>query len=172
MLKRNGLRILTIGEVLLAQQLFFSSISYNQVWIHHGSYLPFGAQDDFTAMTPNGEIWFETQVYLDDFSLGEIYDQHLFLHEMMHVLQHQRGMMVRMRGAFSWAADYTYDLKKNNLSDYSMEQQAGIVSDYWLIKNYGLKGYRSYIKFKDYNPQENPEQIMDKYHHIIGTFPV
>ncbi|MEB6378998.1 hypothetical protein MXM41_08625 [Leclercia adecarboxylata] len=30
--------------------------------------------------------------------------QHLFLHEMMHVWQHQRGMRVPMRGAFSWMA--------------------------------------------------------------------
>src|SRR5471030_1186528 len=129
MLKRDGLRMLTPVEIALAQQLYFTSIAYNQVWIHHGSYLPFGMQDDYTAMTPNGEMWFETYVYRDDFFMSQIGDQHLFLHEMMHVLQYQRGMRVMARGVFSWAVDYSYDLKRNKLSDYPMEQQASIVSD-------------------------------------------
>jgi len=49
---------------------------------------------------------------------------------MMHVWQHQKGMMVRTRGLFSWAVNYYYDLNGKKLSDYGMEQQASIVSDY------------------------------------------
>lgn len=130
MLKRGGLRLLTSGEIRLATELYRNSIQYNRVWIHHGSYLPFGMQENNTAMTPNGEIWFETNVYRDDYSLGTIELKHLFLHEMMHVRQHQRGMNVRMRGLVSWAVTYKYGLDKGKLSQYPMEQQACIVSDY------------------------------------------
>lgn len=172
MLKRDGLRMLTSGEIALAQQLYFTSIAYNQVWIHHGSYLPFGMQDDYTAMTPNGEMWFETPIYLDDFSLSLVRSQHLFLHEMMHVWQHQRGMMVRMRGTFSWAADYSYDLRRNNLSDYSMEQQASIVSDYWLLRFYDFKEFIDCIKYREYNQEEKRPLLIAKYKNIIGSFPV
>jgi len=78
MLKRGGLRILTLGEKALAQKLYSFSIRYHQVWVHHGSYLPFSMQDKNTAMTPNGEIWFETNVYSDDFSISSVDLQHIF----------------------------------------------------------------------------------------------
>ncbi|MGB8668040.1 MAG: type IV secretion protein Rhs, partial [Serratia inhibens] len=98
MLKRDGLRLLTSGEIRLATELYGRGIQYNRVWVHHGSYLPFGVQENNTAMTPNGEIWFETNVYRDDYSIASTDYQHLFMHEMMHVWQYQRGMNVRMRG--------------------------------------------------------------------------
>ncbi|MFZ4832534.1 hypothetical protein [Rouxiella sp. Mn2063] len=50
MLKRGGLRILTGGEISLAQELYSFSIRYNQVWVHHGSYLPFSMQDKDTII--------------------------------------------------------------------------------------------------------------------------
>jgi len=171
MLKRDGLRILTTGEISLAKELYSFTVRYNEVWVHHGSYLPFNLQNKDTAMTPNGEIWFETNVYRDDFSMNPVDYQHLFLHEMMHVWQHQRGMMVRMRGAFSWAADYSYDLAKNTLSDYSLEQQACIVSDYWLLTKHRFYNYEYCIKYRDYNPHENTRVLISKYKKILGCFP-
>ncbi|GLR11092.1 hypothetical protein [Mixta theicola] len=90
-------------------------------------------QENNTAMTPAGEIWFETNIYRDDYAYSSVDLQHLFMHEMMHVWQKQKGMNVVMRGLFSWAADYNYRLNKTRLDDYSMEQQASIVADYWLL---------------------------------------
>lgn len=171
MLKRNGLRILTTGEISLAKELFSSSILYNKVWVHHGSYLPFNLQDKDTAMTPNGEIWFETNVYHDDFSQEPVRNQLLFLHEMMHVWQHQKGMLVRTHGLLSWAADYYYHLNKSKLSDYSMEQQAGIVADYWLLIRHGFSDYRDYIKYKDYSYKGKNKNLIDKYKNILIGFP-
>nr|WP_242549948.1 hypothetical protein [Pantoea agglomerans] len=43
-----------------------------------------------------------------------------------------------MRGAFSWAAEYTYRLDKDKLTDYSPEQQVSILADYWLLLVYGI----------------------------------
>ncbi|MFZ4833184.1 type IV secretion protein Rhs [Rouxiella sp. Mn2063] len=171
MLKRNGLRILTTGEISLAKELFSSSILYNKVWVHHGSYLPFNLQDKDTAMTPNGEIWFETNVYHDDFSQASVRNQLLFLHEMMHVWQHQKGMLVRTRGLLSWAADYYYLLNKSKLSDYSMEQQAGIVADYWVLMRYGVAEYATKNNNKGYNSKVKVDSLIENYQRILRGFP-
>ncbi|WP_034947467.1 hypothetical protein [Erwinia oleae] len=171
MLERNGLRLLTPGEKLLANELFFNSVSYYQVWVHHGSFLPFDMQGNHTAMTPLGEIWFESHVYQDDFFMATVDFQHLFLHEMMHVWQYQHGMNVMMRGLFSWAADYTYDFDKKRLSDYSMEQQASIVADYWLFNRYEKTKYIELNNYKGYSRDEKSSALASKYKKILRGFP-
>lgn len=138
--------------------------------MHHGSYLPLGMQENNTAMTPNGEIWFETQVYRDDYAVASVDYQHLFMHEMMHVLQYQHGMHVRMRGLFSWAASYKYRLDKNKLSDYSMEQQASIVSDYWLLMRFGFVKNQRIINYQDYDVAQPVKDLVDKYRHVLKGF--
>jgi len=60
------------------------------------------------------------------------------MHEMGHVWQHQHGQWVRTRGLFSWAADYFYQLDKEKIMDYSLEQQASILADYWVLLIYGI----------------------------------
>lgn len=68
------------------------------------------------------------------------------MHEMTHVWQHQHGMWVRIRGVFSWVSTYKYVIDPNkNLSKYSMEQQAQIIADYFLLKKYGVSGLKSEI---------------------------
>lgn len=89
--REGGIRRLRLGEINLASSLYGFSIHYNQVWVHRGSYLPFSLQDNLTAMTPNGEMYFQEGVYERDFSMASIDMQHMFLHEMMHVWQKQRG---------------------------------------------------------------------------------
>lgn len=98
--------------------------------------------------------------------------KHLFMHEMMHVWQYQRGMNIRTRGLVSWAADYSYDLTKNNLSQYSMEQQASIVSDFWLLIKYGFSHYKGIIKYKDYDSSEPVHDLIAKYKKVLRTFPI
>lgn len=170
----GGLRRLRIGEVYLASSLYHYSIHYNKVWVHFESYLPFNLQPANIAMAPNGEMWFRQDNYEDDFSApqkGRVEQQHLFMHEMMHVWQHQHGMWVRMRGLFSRFADYTYSLDKNKLLEYSLEQQASIVSDYWLLKTYGFSRYTYLIDYRDYNPAESTHDLMKKYERVLGRFP-
>lgn len=173
MLKRGGLRLLTTGEIKLAKKVFEDQIQYNKVWIHHGSYLPFSMQEKNTAMTPNGEIWFETNVYRDDYSLSSVDYKHLFMHEMMHVWQYQRGMNVKLRGMVSWATNYEYDFDKHFLSSYSMEQQASIIADFWLIAKYSLNpaSHKRIIKYKKYDEHEPVRDLVKKYENIFGGFP-
>jgi len=78
-LKEGGLRLLTLGEMLLARSVFASTIEYPTVWIHRDSYLPFNLQNENTSMAPNGEIYFRNQ-YKDDFSQSTYDYQHLFIH--------------------------------------------------------------------------------------------
>ncbi|WP_246316608.1 type IV secretion protein Rhs [Scandinavium goeteborgense] len=171
-INRGGLRLMTLGEINLARTVYGFTIRYNEVWIHRASYLPFNMQQNNVAMTPNGEMYFQEGVYEKDFShpKDRVGGQHIFLHEMMHVWQHQHGMWVRSRGAFSWAADYYYTLDKNNLSDYSMEQQACIVSDYWLLKSYGFRGYGDLHNLRDYDESEPDLHLMARYEQVLRGF--
>ena len=174
-IQEGGLRRLRLGEINLANSLFGFSILYHQVWVHLESYLPFDSQNPGQAMTPNGEMWFRKIKYEDDFSMPTKQPtpnaQHLFLHEMMHVWQHQRGMMVRMRGLFSWAVDYYYTLDKAILLDYGLEQQAAMVADYWLLKTYGFGNRSDLYLLKDYDPSEPVLSLISRYEKVLGRFP-
>jgi len=48
-------RLLTQGEIKLAEKVFKSSIDYSKVKIHNKKYIFF--QPDNSGMTPNGEIY-------------------------------------------------------------------------------------------------------------------
>ena len=137
--REGSLRLMTSGEINMAKKIFGNAIIYPRVWIHYDSYFPFGLQAQNVAMAPNGEIYFRKYDYLPDFSAtSDIGKQHTFIHELAHVWQFQKGMWVRTRGLFSWAADYNYDFKENKfLQDYTMEQQAQIIADYFLLYRYG-----------------------------------
>lgn len=43
-----------------------------------------------------------------------------------------------------WAAEYTYRLDKEKLTDYSLEQQASILADHWLLLVYGISKWSYY----------------------------
>ena len=135
----GSLRLLTPGEVALARTVFGSSIAYPRVWLHHDSYFPFKLQGRNTAMSPNGELYFRDW-YCDDFSANSFQYQHLFIHEMSHVWQYQRGIWVRMRGLVSGFVSYEYSFENGKtLLDYRLEQQAQIIADHFLLRKFGLK---------------------------------
>lgn len=98
---------MTSGELTLARSIFENTIDYNKVWIHNEKYLP--GQGERTAMTPNGEMYYPDAVYSSDFSSQSMPGEretvagasHLFIHEMMHVWQYQKGYAVKLRGLFS-----------------------------------------------------------------------
>lgn len=140
----DSVRKLTIGEVALARSVFGNRIDYEKVKIHHGSYLPFGLQGENVAMTPNGELYFR-HWHRPDFSKTSADLQHLFIHEMTHVWQREKGMNVLGRGMFSWLASYHYQLDGRLLSEYPMEQQAQIVADHFTLES---QGYDIWLRLK------------------------
>lgn len=142
--EEGTLRLMTPGEIAMARRIYGDSIVYSRVWIHCDSYLPFGWQHPQFAMTPNGELWLRKEKYVADYSRASVSIdlKHLFIHELAHVWLHQTGRWVRLRGSFSWAADYTYRLDKEKLTDYSLERQVSIIADYWLLTVYGMRTWR------------------------------
>ncbi|WP_081248391.1 type IV secretion protein Rhs [Serratia plymuthica] len=170
--EEGKLRRMTLGEIAMARRVYTDAIAYSRIWIHCDSYLPFGLQNKDYAMTPNGELWFRQELYREDFSANTVFieDKHLFIHELGHVWQHQHGQWVRMRGLFSWAADYYYCLDKQKITDYSLEQQASIMADYWLLLVYGIETWRYYQKpgrMGKYKGTDSLRDINSLYQKII-----
>ncbi|QKN81186.1 type IV secretion protein Rhs [Scandinavium goeteborgense] len=167
----GGIRQLTIGEIALAKTLYGYSIKYSRVWVHRESYLPFNLQPITVAMSPDGEMWFREETYSPDFSLEHNpKKKHIFMHEMMHVWQNQKGMFVRTRGLFSRFADYSYSLDKADLLHYGLEQQASIVSDYWLLLQHGFND-NSLYEYRDYTPEQSIHLLIQKYKSVLKGFP-
>jgi hypothetical protein len=170
--EEGTLRLMTPGEIAMARRVYGDSIGYSRVWVHCDSYLPFGLQSPRYAMTPNGELWFRKEIYAQDYSVASVALEHkyVFIHELGHVWQHQTGQWVRLRGSFSWAADYTYRLDKEKLTDYSLEQQASIFADYWLLLVYGMKSWRDNQapgRMGKYRGVDNLKDIPSLYKKII-----
>lgn len=173
-----SLRLLTSGEIALARTIFEDTINYAKVWVHNESYFPFGLQSKLTAVTPNGEMYYPDDVYRRDFSdvsimvgdNGTIKSAHMFIHEMTHVWQFQKGYLVKLHGLFSWAADYTYDLDASSLIPYSMEQQASIIADYWLLKFHSLSKDERNVRYRG-NIFEGRYSLIRKYKRVLGMFP-
>jgi hypothetical protein len=164
-------RPLTAGEIDMAKLVFKDSINYSTVRLHNEEYLPFGFQDDQTAMTPNGGMYFNPDMYAQypDFSTTNTDEKLWFVHEMTHIWQYQLGYSVTWHGF--WIAvtggyyrgrayrvdrsDYkdpkdsskdSPDLNKT-LPDFNMEQQAVIISEYFGAKHLGDQGLSYNLPF-------------------------
>ncbi len=170
--KDGTLRRLTSGEIALATSVFLSTISYHKVWVHCDSYLPFGLQNKNTAMAPNGELYFRNY-YRDDFSVTPPSLQHLFIHEMSHVWQRERGMNVIGRGLISWVASYRYELDGRWLSDYPMEQQAQIIADHFSLQAEGYEAWRDLINTGDVTLDGDITEVVirQQYTNTLRGFP-
>lgn len=144
-IKIDTKRLLTSGEIALAQLIFGNSIDYSKIFIRRGG---LGGIPDATknAMTPFGEIHLPEESYLKikDFSLSkEASDKIWFIHEMTHVWQHQlgfnnfgTGIIIGLKGGYTLESKaYDYDLLYNDqnkkFSEFNMEQQGEIVSHYF-----------------------------------------
>ena len=125
---------MTDGEVRMASKLFGDAIDYARVRIFGRRYLPFGLQPRNCAMSPNGSIYFHRSCCLADFSRGDDHARHWFMHEMVHVWQHQLGYPVRLRGAIRIGLGYRYELAPGKtLADYNMEAQGDLLADYFVL---------------------------------------
>ena len=116
--------------------LFGDAIDCKAVRIYNRRYLPFGLQPKNCAMTPNGAMYFDKSFCLLDFSAGSEHAIHWFMHEMVHVWQHQLGYPVRLRGALRLGLSYRYVLALDKrLADYNMEAQGNLLADYFVLRH-------------------------------------
>ena len=126
-------RCLTPGETALAAAMFGDAIDYAQVRIARTKWAFFQPRE--TVMAPRGCLHFHPRGhrYRDDFATSALTDQGLFIHEMTHVWQHQRGIVLPLaRHPF---CRYDYALRPGvPLPRYGIEQQAEIVRHVFLLR--------------------------------------
>jgi type VI secretion system secreted protein VgrG len=129
---------MTRGEIDLASMIFQDAIDYRKVRIHNRPYLWCGLQPKNVAMAPNGQMYFHYTTYSEDFSCEGPGAGRWFIHEMTHIWQHQLGYPVTWRGAIRIGLGYRYRLDPDRrLSEYNMEAQGEILSDYFALKYLG-----------------------------------
>lgn len=126
-------RPLTPGEITLARGVFGDAIDYAQVNVAQRKWAFFQPRE--TVMAPRGAIHFHPagSRYRDDFSAAPLTDQGLFIHEMTHVWQHQRGVILPIARhpfcRYHYAIHPGWPLKR-----YGIEQQAEIVRHAFLLR--------------------------------------
>jgi len=126
-------RALTEAETALAASVFGASIDYGRVRVHARKW--WMLQPRRVTMAPDGALWFHPDggLYCDCFAGRDLSAQGLFIHEMTHVWQHQRGIFLPLaRHPF---CRYSYSLKPGwPLRRYGIEQQAEIVRHAFLLR--------------------------------------
>jgi hypothetical protein len=126
-------RPLTSGEIDLARTVYGAAIDYAPVTVRRRKWAFF--QPRRVVMAPCGHIHFHPRgdLYRDDFARASLGDQGLFIHELCHVWQHQRGIFLPLvRHPF---CRYDYAFKPGwGLNRYGIEQQAEIVRHTFLLR--------------------------------------
>ena len=131
---RTLARPLSAGEIRMASLLFGDAVDYRRVRVYNRRYMPFQPRN--CCMTPNGSLYFHQSCVLPDYTRGDPGAIHWFMHEMVHVWQHQLGYPVRLRGAFRIGLSYDYTLREGaTLADYNMEAQADLLADYMMLRH-------------------------------------
>lgn len=129
-MKPGQSRGLTIGEIELGRSVFGDEIAWSKIRIRQGPALGFG------AMVPLGRtIVFSKWRAAHDFSAASLWDQGWFVHELTHVWQAARGMVLAAAklNALGKAA-YVYSPQAAKLGAYNIERQAEIVRHLFLAR--------------------------------------
>jgi hypothetical protein len=119
-------RLLTPGERILGAEMFGDALDLDAVRIHRRKWWPLQPRN--VVMAPQGDIWFHPHdgLWRDDFSTAPARLQALFVHELTHVWQHQRGLCLLIRR--HPFCRYAYSIQAGRaLVRYGIEQQAMIV---------------------------------------------
>jgi hypothetical protein len=128
-------RPLTAGEIELARSVFGDAIDYSKVDLVKGKWWPFHPRN--AAMAPSGNIYFpEGPLWSPDFAGERVHLQGLFIHEMTHVWQAQKGgrfYLPLMRHPF---CRYRYGIVPGRpFGRYGLEQQAEIVRNIFMAEH-------------------------------------
>ena len=130
----KGARPLTQGEIALARTMFGAAIDYDRVTMVRRRWWPL--QPKGIVMAPSGNIHFhpDDPNWREDYADAPLLLQGLFMHEMTHVWQAQKGgrwFLPLMRHPFC-RYDYAYR-EGHAFGRYGIEQQAEIVRHLFLI---------------------------------------
>jgi hypothetical protein len=126
-------RLLTPAETNLARAVFGDAIDYARVRLSRTKWAFFQPRD--RVMAPSGTIHFHpsSNIWREDFGTAPLTLQGLFIHEMVHIWQHQRGVYLPL-ARHPWCR-YDYALKPGQpFTRYGLEQQAEIVRHAFLLR--------------------------------------
>lgn len=132
-------RNLNQSEISILKEIFEKHLNYEKVGICSGKFA-FFTRDDY-AVAPNGKIYFPKDYYIEDFSKEGFQKQAWLVHEMAHVKQYEninqlvmwKGLILMLRNSFTDFNPYYYEIEYDKeMKDYNIEQQAEIVSHYFL----------------------------------------
>lgn len=129
-MKPGQSRALTAGEIALGRSVFGDDIAWSKIRIFQAPRLGFG------AMVPLGRtIVFSKWRAAHDFSSASMWDQGWFVHELTHVWQASRGVVLAAAkiGALGKGA-YAYKPNTPQLRAYNIERQAEIVRHLYLAR--------------------------------------
>jgi hypothetical protein len=129
-MKPGQCRGLTPGEIALGRSVFGDEIAWSKVRIYQAPALGFG------AMVPIGRtIVFSKWRAAHDFSAASLWNQGWFVHELTHVWQAARGVVLAAAklSALGKGA-YAYKAKAPKLSAYNIERQAEIARHLFLAR--------------------------------------
>ncbi len=92
-------------------------------------------QPHWVTMAPDGHLWFHPNgdQYSPDFSAERTWLTGHFIHEMVHVWQHQTGIDLRLKRPPLARYRYLPLTPDKPFTRYGLEQQAEIVKDAWLL---------------------------------------
>lgn len=130
-MRTGEMRTLTAGEIALGRSVFADEIDWPRVRIHQAPRLGFG------AMVPLGKtIVFSKWRAARDFSGASQHEQGWFVHELMHVWQAARGVVLAgaKLGAIGAKAYHYMPKAGAGLSHYNIERQAEIARHLFLAR--------------------------------------
>lgn len=148
-------RPLTPGEIKLAQTVFQNIIDYDRVKIYcHSSQSR--TQPRVITTTKNGEVLLNMSEYRSDFSgdYTNYHDSvnypHSFIFAMSFVWQYFRYDS-SFHDPYTSSVWYSYKLDEPAFNLYTMEQQASIIADYWLLNKYDIVEYEDLSNCQEYD---------------------
>lgn len=124
-------RALTSGEIALGRSIFGDEIDWPSVRVAQAPRLGFG------AMVPVGRtIVFSKWRAAHDFSTAPLDEQGWLVHELMHVWQAKRGVVLAAAKLNALGAGaYVYKMRtKAKLRNYNIERQAEIARHLFLAR--------------------------------------
>lgn len=148
-------RSLTPGEIKLAQTVFQNIINYDRVKIYcHSSQSR--RQPRVITTTKNGEVLLSMSEYRSDFSSDytnyhdSVKCPHSFIFAMSFVWQYFRYDS-SFHDPYISSVWYSYKLDEPAFNFYTMEQQASIIADYWLLNKHDIVEYKDISNYQEYD---------------------
>ena len=126
-------RPLSLGEAELARSVFGDALDPARARVVNRKWAFFQPRN--TTMAPLGTIHFNpaSGLYREDFATAPLALQALFVHELVHVWQHQSGIFLPVRRHPFCRYDYALEPGRP-FGRYGIEQQAEIVRHAFLLR--------------------------------------